>query len=194
MSALSRRVTTEFCKACSWAYEVWAMRRTLFDDNPDIDSFSGSKHAPFLHYLSTITQEYALHQLIKLHDPAVQGKSINLSIDYVVEFGGWDSATADHLRKLRAQLEMLADHIRRARNKVLAHNDLAAILTAEPLGSFPAGADTAYFEALQELANIVHDKTVGGPYPFPNQVKTDVHLLLSALAADGALDKRPPAV
>lgn len=51
--------------------------------------FRTSKHAYFLQNLSIITQEYALLQLAKLHDPPGKCEAANLTIAYFVKFGKW---------------------------------------------------------------------------------------------------------
>ena len=141
------------------------------------------RHADSLNRLSIITQEYSLHQLAKLHDPAVQGKGINLGIDYVIEFGAWDDPTLTVLRRLKTDLETLADLIRPARNKALAHNDLATLLAIKGVGAFPADADVKYFRALQEFVDVVHKGVVGGPYPFAEFARRDAQELMVTLTS-----------
>jgi hypothetical protein len=188
MAGLSSDVIVEFCKLCSWTHEVWQFHRALFDDNPLMGTPVLRPHAYTLSRLSTITQEYSLHQLTKLHDPAIQGKSINLSINYVIEYGAWDATTLAALRDFKAQLDSLEELIRTARNKILAHNDLATILAKADVGGFPANADVNYFSALQQFADIVHDKVVGGPYPFSEFSHRDAEQLMSALASAKAVE------
>lgn len=181
MTAIGGRVVQEFCNLCNWAYEAWVTHRVLFDDNPNPDSLKASPHGYFLARLSVITQEYSLLQIIKLHDPAVQREQINLTLEYMVKFGGWDEKTTSQLQKLYEDLESLAKKLRSARNKVISHNDLSAILGAPLLGEFEQGADCKYFETLQEFVNIVHDKAVGGLFLFNDLAVNDAKLLLAAL-------------
>jgi hypothetical protein len=112
MAGLCSDVDIKFCELCSWTHEVWQFHRALFDDNPPEGNAALRRHEYSLHRLSIITQEYSLHQLAKLHDPAIQGKSINLGIEYVIEFGAWDSPTLADLRRLKTELETLAARIR----------------------------------------------------------------------------------
>ena len=182
MSALTPRVVKEFCKLCDWAYEVWVTHRVLFDDNPDINLMMQGKSAHLLERLSIITHEYSLHQLIKLHDPAVQVGRVNLSLEYVVNYGGWDQKTISILRPLHDTLiKELASRIRPARNRCLSHNDLKTVLDDSSLGKFDKDADCRYFEALQEFVNVIHDKSIGGPYPFNEIAKNDARFLRGVL-------------
>jgi len=136
------------------------------------------KCGSFLERLSKITQEYALLQVVKLHDPAVQKNSINLTLEYVITYGGWDAETLSRLKELYTKLESLAKKIRPARHKLLSHNDLESILSSAVLGSFQEGADNEYYKALQEFVNIIHIDTYGRPYPFDETVKKDVQSIL----------------
>lgn len=53
------------------------------------------------------------------------------------------------------------------------------------LGEFREGLDEEYFATLQKLVNVVHEKWLGGPYPFDDLVGTDVDEFLDFLE-DGA--------
>jgi hypothetical protein len=183
MTALSSEVVRRFCEYCGWTYRVWKARKIVFDDNSRVEELSKSRIPYYLEMLSMITQEYSLHQIAMLHDPAVQHGQINLTIEYVVKFGGWDSDVLNRLNGLKEDLDRFAGVIRSARNKILSHRDLETILAGKPLGKFEAGADDTYFQKLQEFVDLVHDKTIGGPYPLAeatvlNDAGALVHLLL----------------
>ena len=77
MSALSQRIVDEFWELCNVAHECWLARRGLFEDNPDRDYLFNTFCGPFLLHLSNMTQQHVLHQIAKLHDPAVQSGNIN---------------------------------------------------------------------------------------------------------------------
>lgn len=182
MSALSPSIIIEFCKLCDWAHESWITRKIIFDDNSNIENLMKGDCGYFLERLSKITHEYALLQLIKLHDPSVQRKSVNLSIDYVIRFGGWDKKTTDSLVILSSDMEgRLAQSVKSARNKIITHNDIEAILNGSPLGSFDLNADLEYFNKLQEFVNIVHEKSIGRPFPFNNSAQNDAQVFKNIL-------------
>ena len=181
-SAVRAHVVEEFCKLCNWAYEAWITHRILFDDNPNVESLMQSKYGHFFARLSIMTHEYSLHQIVKLHDPAAPRNRTNLTIEYMVKCGGWDQTMASTLRQLQGQLERFAEAIKLARNKILSHNDLSVILNAGALGHFAQDEDRRYFEVLQEFVNLVHDRVLGGPYPFNDIAKNDAHILLEGVA------------
>jgi hypothetical protein len=154
-----------------------------FEDDPRTATIGSAGHGHFLYNLSIVSQEYALLQMSKLHDPACQQKRVNLTIEYVIEYGGWDAETKRNLLRLASELGELYAHIQAARNRTIAHNDLATILDDTPLGAFPAGADDSYFAKLEEFASIVQQEVAGYALPFDHFAQTDVAMLLKALAS-----------
>jgi hypothetical protein len=164
MTLISKETAIKFCKLCNWAYEAWTIRRTLFEDNPSHEA--QFKECPdFFFKLGIITQEYALQLISKLHDPAIQRDSLNLSIDYMVRFGDWGEKESK-IRDLQRKLKELGDLLSKGRNKLLAHNDLESIVQGKPLGVFEDCKDIEYFKTLQTFVDEVHEKWIGGPYPF----------------------------
>lgn len=179
MNPISPDVAKQFCELCNWAYECWVTHKRLFDENVKTETtIARAKY--FTSRLSVITQEYSLLQICKLHDPAIQKSAVNITIDYIVRFGDWGADTSE-VKQHALRLAALFDKLKSARNKVLAHNDLEAIMGAAALGGFPEGLDDEYFTALQELVNAVHEKWLGGPYPFNDLAGADVEEFLHVL-------------
>ncbi len=144
MSAHSPEVAKKFCQLCDWLLQVWQMRKFLFDENTDVAVLRKPRHAHFFFRLQEVLQENWLHQLAKLHDPAVQGGPkghINLSVEYMIEYGQWDTSIKAELLSLQTEMLRLAKPIKYARNKVLSHNDLAILLADQELGAFDPGED-----------------------------------------------------
>ncbi len=164
---------------CNWVYEAWVTHKLLFDEN-EAPEKNIRKSECFTSRLSIITQEYCLQQIAKLHDPAVQGSSRNLSIDYILRFGEWGEQ-AQEIENICSGLSALWELLKPARNKALAHNDLETLMDDVLLGAFPEGTDDEYFEALQILTNKVHEKWIGGPFLFNDLAKADVNEFLSLL-------------
>lgn len=181
MQALSASVVVEFCKLCGWAYEAWLNHRELFDRTPRAAELQKSWAGNALARLSVISQEYALLQVVKLHDRAVVSGNVTLGIDYIVTYGGWSDSVRAHLETLATELNAFASRLRDARNKSLSHNDLATIVAGATLGAFANGADDEYFKVLQEFVNTVHEQVVGGPWPFNDLVKNDVAAFLATI-------------
>jgi hypothetical protein len=184
-SGLSERIIREFHGLCNHAYDAWITHRTLFDDNPRVRELDGHGMAPFFSRLFSITQEYSLHQIAKLHDPAVQMGRANLTLEYMLRFGAWDGPTTVALEGMKRELDEFARHLKSLRNRSLSHNDLEAILSNEPLGAFPADTDKRYFTSLQQFVNTAHDAAIGGPLPFHVMAEGDVFMFLKRLLRDG---------
>lgn len=181
MSAHSREVAKKFCGLCDWLLQIWQMRKFLFDENPNVKALTEPRHAHFFYRLQEVLQENWLHQLAKLHDPAVQGGTkghINLSIEYMVEYGSWESAIKDQLQLLQVKMIGLAKPIKDARNKVLSHNDLAVLLSNSSLGEFDPGEDEIYFEALRAFASVISEQVLGEPFIYDDLVQNDVAILM----------------
>lgn len=179
MTVVSKETALEFCKLCNWAYECWLTHTQLFDNNTDPENTIGKAQC-FTSRLSIITQEYTLQQICKLHDPATQRDKVNLTIDYIYRFGNWGKLSSDVLI-IKDNLSGLATKLNAARNKVLAHNDLEALMKNETLGQFSQGADELYFKELQSLVNLVHEKWSEGPYPFNDLAAADVSEFIQLL-------------
>jgi hypothetical protein len=124
--------------------------------------------------LQVISHEYALLQIAKLHDKAVVAGEVTLGVQYVVKYGGWNEPVLSELKELAEQLEHFARGLRGLRNKVLSHNDLAAILAQVALGDFEKDEDVKYFKLLQKFVDTVHSEVIGGPRPFDDLAKNDV--------------------
>jgi AbiU2 len=178
MHALSASVVLEFCNLCNRAHELWLNHLGLFDNNPRFTGPGNSYAKNELSRLFSISQEYLLLQIVKLHDKAVMNGNVTLGIDFVLRYGGWSDSVRSHLEKLAKELDCFASQLRGVRNKILSHYDLATILADAPLGMFANGDDEKYFKALQEFVNTVHDEVIGGPLPFCNLVKNDVAAFL----------------
>lgn len=181
MNPISGDVAKKFCELCNWAYECWLTHKRLFDENNHTEKTIG-KAKYFTTRLSIVTQEYVLLQICKLHDPAIQKNSLNITIDYISRFGEW-GADAERIQKIVVRLTTLFEKIKSARNKVLCHNDLEALMDSAALGEFPKGLDDEYFSALQELVNEVNGKWFDGPYPFNDLAGADVDEFLRTLVS-----------
>ena len=181
MTAISNDLIEEFCELCNWAFQAWATFRVLFDDNPRAAELQRSQGAPALKRLNTICHEYSLLQIAKLHDPAITFGKPTMGIDYILKYGGWSEPMLIKLKSLAEQLNMFERKLRAARNKVLSHNDLDAVMSNSRLGSFDKNDDAKYFQKLQEFVDLVHDEVIGGPWPFDDHVRRDAAALMAMI-------------
>jgi hypothetical protein len=181
MTAHSKIVIDKFCELCQWAFDSWRIHRVLFDESPRSSKLYLSKNRMVLEQINYILLDYFILQVAKLHDPASQqGQQgqINLGIEYIFRFGGWQPDTKAELQTLKSKLDELYLKIRPARNKLVSHNDLETFLNQKALGEFPAEADTDYFKTLEQFVNVVSVNSGGGQWHF----KTDVNVAVNRLA------------
>jgi hypothetical protein len=181
MMAFTPAVVEKFCELCDWAHTVWSIQKG-FETDSRIEALSHAGYGHLFHNLSNMSVEYTLLQMAKLHDPVCQQQRINLTLEFVVDYGSWDIATVTELRRLSLELKQLYDLIRVARHRIIAHNDLATILADAPLGGFPHGADIAYFRSLEQFATIARQSIAGAPFEFTGHAETDIFVLLNSLS------------
>jgi hypothetical protein len=129
------KVVKQFEQQCMWAHQSWQTRKCLFD-KCNLPAFQQPHYEHFFGRLSIILQQYWMQQVAKLHDPAGKPGQHNLSLDYVLEFGDWEAGTTARLTKLRDKMLPFAAKMKMPRNKLLAHNDVATIITTTVLGAF----------------------------------------------------------
>ena len=113
MSHHTEVVVKEFLKICDWLFQTYQMRNYLFDENPDVNSIRTPRHAHFFYRIQEVFQESWLHQLAKLHDPAVQGGNVNLSLDYIIEFGRWDSEIKSELYSCKENMTTISKSVKK---------------------------------------------------------------------------------
>jgi hypothetical protein len=180
MSQHSQEVVRQFEQQCIWAHQAWQTRKYLFDNNSSLPVFQQPHYGHFFFRLSVIPQEYWMLQVAKLHDPAGRPGQHNLSVDYMIECKGWDEATKARLIELRDKMLPFAAKMKTPRNKLLAHNNVATILSAVEYGDFDEGADVEYFKSLKSLMEIVVSAVLGEHFDYDTSVSADVDLFAAA--------------
>jgi hypothetical protein len=179
MTTLTDAEVEAFRNVCQLMYDRWITRRVVFE-HADVEGYAYHKCADVLRLLNDITIEHTLLQMAKLHDPAEQLGRKNLTLDYIVTYGGWDTQTRSVLADLRGRLDaLLAKSLKPARNRVLCHNDLETLINEPPLGDFGPDVDCEYFEVLQEFLSTVYENSSKGRYEFGDIAKRDAEIFLS---------------
>lgn len=187
-------IAEEFCKHVQWAYEIWQTATTLLTQ--EAVEATRKTHSEYLWYrLHVMMKEAFLLEIAKFHDPATHGEHgrTNLTLNYIIDFGGFDLATAQRLIDLRDKLDAFNRGLDNVRNRILAHKDLRTILEQRNLGGFPAGADTDYFENLKQFAYIAHEAVTGFPWAWSEDGKIDAEVFLERLAESKVIHPiKPP--
>jgi hypothetical protein len=158
------------------------MHKALEVQVPQLLESAWRRHAYFFNRLEHVSQEYALLQIAKLHDPSVQQNRANLSLAYIVENGDWDGPTRAVLAEMKSRLDQLGrEALGIARKRALCHSDLETILAGRAVGKFPLGLDQTYLQTLREFASMVHERVVGVIYVFGDEPTYDVESLIASL-------------
>lgn len=180
MTYHSNKTIEKFFGLCDWLIQTYEFRKFLFDENPDEGELRDPMHEHFFYRIQVVFQESWMHQLAKLHDPAVQGGNINLTFDYIIEYGGWEQDFKDELFALKNRLDLLYPAIKVARNKMLSHNDYKTMIDQkEVFGDFEEGKDVNYFNALKEFCERISQKVFSEPFVYDDLVKNDVDTFMS---------------
>jgi hypothetical protein len=180
MTFHSKQTIEKFLGLCDWFIQIYEFRKHLFDENPNLEVFQGPRHEHFFYRLHVVLQESWMQQLARLHDPAIQGGSINLTLEYIIDYGGWDEEFRRELLAGKSSMEVLYQPIKVARNKILAHNDLKTMISSDDaLGQFEQGLDIQYFETLKAFCEILSQKVLGQPFVFDDLIKNDVEVFMS---------------
>lgn len=180
MTYHSEKTIEKFFGLCDWLIQTYEFRKWLFDDNPDEAELRDPRHEHFFYRIHVVFQESWMHQLAKLHDPAVQGGNINLTLEYIIEYGGWEPDFRKELIELKKQMDVLYPSIKVARNKLLSHNDYKTMIGPdEAFGEFEEGEDIKYFDALKEFCEKVSQMIFNEPFVYDDMVKNDVDVFMA---------------
>lgn len=156
MDEISDEALEEFRKICHWTFEVWETHKTIFENSDFEKAIRETPAAYTMWMFSVISHEYSLLQIAKLHDPVTTGKSRNLSLNYIIEHGNWDSETNKKLCEILGKMNGFYNKIKPARDKVISHADYDSTMNIQIHGKFSAGEDDRYFECLEDFL-----KTIG---------------------------------
>lgn len=164
-----------FCDTCQWAYECWVTHANLFDDllqdsGISYQDFMDTPYGRCLDRLHKISCEYSILQIMKLHDSSKRSQNENLSVAYFVAQDVWSEEEKSKVEQIVIRLEKFIDHVRPARNKIIAHNDRSIAVNNTVLGKFPSGMDERYFRALGELVSLIWEKWLKTSNPLTNRV------------------------
>jgi len=191
----AKKIVERFCSHVHWLVKVRYTFKVLFEDRqPSCRTLMEKTASSFFADLNRILQEYLLLECAKITDPATTYDDANFTVDFLVQNISWPNDKKKGLESLQADAANFRKHIKRARNKLLAHLDMETVLSESPLGGFTEGEDKKFFDALQKLCNIAHDACFGTIYgdmilTEPGDVFNLTKALRQAVAFDVALSE-----
>jgi hypothetical protein len=161
----AKKIVKKFCDHVHWLVRVRHTYKVLFEDEqPSCRTLMKKTAWSFFVDLNRVLQEYLLLECAKITEPATFNKDDNFTVKYLILSIKWPDDKDKELRSLLAITEDFRNHIKQARHKLLAHLDMQAVLSDQPLGEFPEGKDRAFFEALEKICNITHEACFGRIY------------------------------
>lgn len=168
-----------FCDVCFSVYRCWVTYKIVFEEinpllrregNISMLEFYNSPIGSVLSILDRTLGNQIVLEITKLHDPAKMGEYENVCIDLYVSHVEWSEEEWPNIKYLNEELEVGYNHIKSARNKMLAHNDRTVLNSRISLGGFPEGVDEDYFRALGELCILIREKfQLDYPRPLSNK-------------------------
>lgn len=145
-----------FCDLVFWLRQIRHTYEELFENDGSIELMN--RAAPgFFGILQTMMSEYVLLEFSKITDPAEKYGSENFTVDNLIAAIDWPQDIRDRLAALSRKTHDFRDHIRPARNKLLAHSDKKTYMAETTLGKFPECQDEVFLGALEEICNITHE-------------------------------------
>ncbi|MCF7944985.1 MAG: hypothetical protein K9L75_05575 [Spirochaetia bacterium] len=171
---------------------LYYMQEELFENN---NTYVFEQTAPiFFNDLNSLLINNIILEIAKITDPGVdktsKSNNSNLTFEYLIDTIDWDSETEKELTDLNKQFKAFRQYIKKARNKVIAHNDKNIYLSNVTLGAFPEGSEKEFFEKMEVFCDIcyrnIFKEPLGEMYPGQNG---DVIDLKKSLKKAIAFDK-----
>jgi len=157
-----------FVKRCTWAYECWKMNQLIceykVEDPTDIWPRFG-----------VIMREYVFSEIAKINDPAGCKGNKNLSLEYIVKNCVNTDSYKNSYKKFCKENAEFIEAVKRIRNKVTSHSDLAVYKSGRRMGGFSHGLDEKYFNSLHEIISDGYDELGFELFPeWPDCIEFDV--------------------
>ncbi len=177
----AKEIVERFCGHVHWLVRVRYTFKVLFEDEqPSCQTLIKKTASSFFDDLNRILREYLLLECAKITDRPTTYGDTNFTVDYLVQNICWPSDKAilekmaslpdghkdilQELKSLQRIAQGFREDIKLARDKLLAHLDMSAVLSSKLLGVFTEGKDKTFFCALEKLCNITHEACFGTIY------------------------------
>jgi len=147
---------------CVHLRSVWRHHEILYDEG-DLRRLLLHRVAPtFFSDLHQVLIEQLVSQICRLTDPPVTLGKANLTIDYVLREADFTGAPEELARALavRDRIQSFRAKILPARNKLISHLDLDAVMAGKPLGPASTTEWAQFWDDLEEFIHVVHTRYV----------------------------------
>jgi len=155
-----------FFEECSNLRRLWDEYIFLYETSESHRELLDKVAKNFFEDLQEIFIEYILLNICKITDPAHSRQDDNLTVQYILELVGPETAEQLGLDKLSGRIRSFSDDIRSARNKIIVHTDKETAISGKMLGASSKEAVDSFWRNLQEFAKKVSKHYFGRLYPF----------------------------
>lgn len=175
-----------FADHCVFMQSIYLHALILFEISDAKEKDRLGRVAPVLFGdLSRMFGEYMILQVCKITDPPADiRKNENHTVSFLLQHyvSSFDPKASEKLAETNARLQIFRTKLLPARNKFIAHAGRAAVLAGHPLGAAPQSDWDNFWEDLEALVCIIHEKVVGTPFKITEVAGlSDADSLLQAL-------------
>lgn len=150
-------------KFCNYVVDLKAKHRMVKElfESEDGRRLMDATAPAFFADLGDILIKYFLLESSKITERASSFGRENFTIAYMRENIDWPGNARKDIERLNRDIMAFGNHIKDARNRVLAHLDKTTVLSGDTLGRFAEGEDDKFISALEEMCNILHRASFG---------------------------------
>src|SRR5579859_785560 len=94
---LTKKIVKAFALYCVDAHEAWCLVRGLTDRKEFLDAIDGCQDRDFFIRTIGILHRHFLTQVAKLHDKTIVAWKVTMSLNYILDSGGWTKKKLDRL-------------------------------------------------------------------------------------------------
>jgi hypothetical protein len=148
---------------CNYVVELKGLHnifKELFENAHAIALMEQTAKA-FFDDIYNMLKRYVILEMAKITDRAESQGNQNFTVDNIITSINWPIDIHDNLCQKNNILSTFRSSIKKARDKIIAHNDKKTRLKGISLGAFQPGEDDTFMETLEELANTVHQACLG---------------------------------
>ena len=187
----ARIIVKKFCECVVELRAIHHIGRELFEDNAARILMEQTAKQFFLD-INRILISHFLLEVAKITEPeSTHNRHEDFTVANILRSIDWPSDVCDDLHRLSGLVNTFRNkYIKDARNKLLAHYDKETFLSGSVLGGFPVREDEKLMDALEEMANVLHEACFGSIFgEITVTMPGDVHDLKSALRRAVAFEK-----
>lgn len=157
---------TSFREECIWLRNCYNTYKSLFECGERTEKILREAAELFFDDLNCILIEYIFLQICKITDPAETSGRANLTVKYLNNALEDVHLFSEEIRECSEGVLRYREYIVGARNRLVSHLDLQAVLRREPIGEHAPHEVTAFFDNLQKYCDAVGRAVGSGPLDF----------------------------